>query len=115
MKTKDEYKQREMKYLMRIAALEKDTQRLQEQLRKHKQDDQSHVIQALTEQLNAQKAENAMLKKYVSSASKTTRTNTTTSTGTVGSTSGYKNKVDHVRHTEYVPSYMLALQLAEGK
>lgn len=135
-KSQEEYRQREIKYLMRIAALEKDNQKLHEHIKKYKDSngrkEQQEVseqrllelnncreqlnaqVQDLREQLNSQKAENAMLKKYVStrrSESKTisTRANTITS---VGSCSGNKK---NIQQNEYVPSFMLALQMTDGK
>ncbi|CAK80698.1 unnamed protein product (macronuclear) [Paramecium tetraurelia] len=132
----EENKQKEIKYLMRIAALEKESSKLTEMVSKLKKENSSlkqssnaeSIILQLQEALNQQRVENQLLKKQItnlqnthnsfnnsmqkrSEVQKSITLNTTNTVNTANTTTNTFN--DIVKSKEYVPSYLLALSLAE--
>ncbi|CAD8077419.1 unnamed protein product [Paramecium sonneborni] len=127
----DENKQREIKYLMRIAALEKESSKLTELATKLKkenqllkqQNNQDLIIYQLQEALNISKSENSTLKKQITqlqnsntpcfnnSVYRVQKHQTLTTNHTVNNTNNISQ--DNVKFKEHIPSYLIALSLAE--
>ncbi|CAD8175422.1 unnamed protein product [Paramecium octaurelia] len=129
----EENKQREIKYLMRIAALEKESSKLTEMVSKLKKENSSlkqssnaeSLILQLQEALNQSRIENQLLKKQIThlqntqnsfnnSMQKVQKSVTLNTTNTVNTANTINNTFnDILKSKEYVPSYLLALSLAE--
>ncbi|CAD8164129.1 unnamed protein product [Paramecium octaurelia] len=130
-KTKfDENKQREIKYLMRIAALEKESSKLTElatKLKKENQqlkqsNNQDLIIYQLQEALNMSKNENLALKKQITQLQNSNTTcfnnsvyriqkqQTQNTNQTINTTNNISQ--DNIKFKEYIPSYLVALSLA---
>ncbi|CAD8063927.1 unnamed protein product [Paramecium primaurelia] len=132
----EENKQREIKYLMRIAALEKESSKLTEMVSKLKKENtqlkqsnnKESIVLQLQEALNQQKIENQLLKKQITHLQNTNNNfnnsiqkrtdvqksitlNTTNTVNTANTTTNTFN--DILKSKEYIPSYLLALSLAE--
>ncbi|CAD8163254.1 unnamed protein product [Paramecium pentaurelia] len=132
----EENKQREIKYLMRIAALEKESSKLTEMVSKLKKENtqikqssnRESIVLQLQEALNQQRIENQLLKKQITHLQNTNNNfnnsiqkridvqksitlNTTNTINTANTTTNTFN--DILKSKEYIPSYLLALSLAE--
>ncbi|CAD8079670.1 unnamed protein product [Paramecium sonneborni] len=132
----EENKQREIKYQMRIAALEKESSKLTEMVSKLKkensllkqQSNKETLLQQLQDALNQSRIENQLLKKQIThlqtthnnfnnsikkkiDVQKSITLNTTNTANTANTTNNTFNDV--LKSKEYVPSYLLALSLAE--
>ncbi|CAD8078162.1 unnamed protein product [Paramecium sonneborni] len=127
----EENKQREIKYLMRIAALEKESSKLTELAAKLKkenqllkqQNNQELIIYQLQEALNLSKNENQILKKQITqlqnsnapcfnnSVYRVQKHQTLTTNQTVNTSNNISQ--DNLKFKEYIPSYLIALSLAE--
>ncbi|CAD8073520.1 unnamed protein product [Paramecium primaurelia] len=127
----DENKQREIKYLMRIAALEKESSKLTELATKLKkenqllkqQNNQDLIIYQLQEALNINKNENQNLIKQITQLQ---NSNTNYFNNSVYRIQKHQNQntnqtvyninnitQDNLKFKEYIPSYLVALSLAE--
>ncbi|CAD8065822.1 unnamed protein product [Paramecium primaurelia] len=129
----DENKQREIKYLMRIAALEKESSKLTELATKLKkenqllrqqnnQNNQDLIIYQLQEALNVSKNENLALKKQITQLQNSNTTcfnnsvyriqkhQTQNTNYTVNTTNNLSQ--DNIKFKELIPSYLVALSLA---
>ncbi|CAD8154415.1 unnamed protein product [Paramecium octaurelia] len=132
----EENKQREIKYLMRIAALEKESSKLTEMVSKLKKENtslkqssnkESTVLQ-LQEALKQSRIENQILKKQLTHLQNTNNNsnngtqkraeiqksvtlNTTYTANTANTTNNTFNDV--LKSKEHIPSYLLALSLAD--
>ncbi|CAK76597.1 unnamed protein product (macronuclear) [Paramecium tetraurelia] len=133
----EENKQKEIKYLMRIAALEKESSKLTEMVSKLKKENtslkqssnkESTVLQ-LHEVLNQSRIENQILKKQLTHLQNTNNNNlnigiqkradtqrsvtlnTTYTANTANTTNNTFNDV--LKSKEHIPSYLLALSLAD--
>ncbi|CAK82520.1 unnamed protein product (macronuclear) [Paramecium tetraurelia] len=127
----DENKQREIKYLMRIAALEKESSKLTELATKLKkenqllkqQNNQDLIIYQLQEALNISKNENQNLKKQITqlqnsnsnyfnnSVYRNQKNQSQNTNYTVNTTDNISQ--DNIKFQEYIPSYLVALSLAD--
>ncbi|CAD8159589.1 unnamed protein product [Paramecium pentaurelia] len=127
----DENKQREIKYLMRIAALEKESSKLTELVTKLKkenqllkqQNNQDLIIYQLQEALNISKNENQNLIKQITQLQ---NSNTNYFNNSIYRIQKHQNQntnqtvnninnisQDNLKLKEYIPSYLVALSLAE--
>ncbi|CAD8091236.1 unnamed protein product [Paramecium sonneborni] len=133
----EENKQKEIKYQMRIAALEKESSKLTELVSKLKKENQllkqssykDSQLQQFYDALNQSRNENQLLKKQIThfqnihnnnfnnGIQKKTEVqkgfvlNTTYTANTANTTNNTFN--DNLKSKEYIPSYLLALSLAE--
>ncbi|CAD8158202.1 unnamed protein product [Paramecium pentaurelia] len=132
----EENKQKETKYLMRIAELEKESSKLTEMVSKLKKENtqikqssnRESIVLQLQESLNQQRIENQILKKQLIhlqnthnninnsiqkrvDIQKSITLNTTYTVNTANTTNNTFN--DIIKSKEYIPSYLLALSLAE--